>query len=89
MAGAHLAAEHAGTRKCERCHELLNAITSRSKRQMFWRPILVTKHQLDELEVRRYLDPNRRGERLDEAEAIEAFLTDALARTRRPPSGPT
>ncbi len=60
----------------------------RAKRGMFWRPILVTEHQLDELEVRRYLDPNRRGERLDEAEAIEAFLTDALARTRRPPSGP-
>jgi hypothetical protein len=44
------------------------------------RPILVTKDQLDQLEVRGYLDPDRRGERADECDAIEWFLTDALAR---------
>ena len=50
----------------------------RSKHDLFWRPILVTKDQLDQLEVRGYLDPNRRGERADEADAIEAFLAKAL-----------
>jgi len=38
----------------------------------------VTKDQLDQLEVRGYLDPDRRGDRLDECAAIEMFLTDSL-----------
>ncbi len=50
----------------------------RSKREILWRPILVTKHQLDQLEVRGYLDPNRRGERLDECDASEAYLAASL-----------
>jgi hypothetical protein len=29
--------------------------------------------------VRRYLDPSRRGNRADECDAIEMFLTDSLA----------
>jgi hypothetical protein len=45
---------------------------------MFWRPILVTEHQLDQLEVRGYLDPNRRGDRLDESDAIQAYLVASL-----------
>ena len=53
----------------------------RRKRGLFLRPILVTKDQLDQLEVRRYLDPDRRGERADECDAIELFLTDALAKS--------
>jgi hypothetical protein len=40
----------------------------------------VTKGQLDQLEVRDYLDPNNRGDRADECEAIETFLMDSLSR---------
>jgi hypothetical protein len=54
----------------------------RRKRGQFLRPVLVTKDQLDQLEVRGYLDPDRRGERVDECDAIETFLTDALASSR-------
>lgn len=55
----------------------------RRKRGQFLRPILVTKTQLDELEVRGYLDPDRRGERIDECDAIETFLADSLAKSSR------
>jgi hypothetical protein len=34
--------------------------------------------QLDALEVQRLLDPDRRGDRRDECDAIELFLTDSL-----------
>ncbi len=51
----------------------------RAKRGMFWRPILVTDHQLDQLEVRGYLDPNRRGDRFDECDAIQAYLAASLS----------
>jgi hypothetical protein len=34
----------------------------RRKHGFFWRPITVTKAQLDQLEVRGYLDPDLRGE---------------------------
>jgi hypothetical protein len=54
----------------------------RRNRGLFWRPITVTKDQLDQLEVRGYLDPDRRGEHLDECDAIESFLADALAKPR-------
>jgi hypothetical protein len=54
----------------------------RRKHGQFLRPIMVTKIQLDQLEVRGYLDPDLRGERLDECDAIEAFFTDALAKSR-------
>jgi hypothetical protein len=40
------------------------------------RPIIVTKDQLDQLEVRGHLEPDRRGERVDECDAIELFLAD-------------
>jgi hypothetical protein len=46
------------------------------------RPLTVTKSQLDQLEERGYLDPNRRGERLDECDAIAMFLADALPKSR-------
>jgi len=42
------------------------------------RSIDVTDPQLDALEVRGYLDPDRRGDRLDERDAIEAFLAHSL-----------
>jgi hypothetical protein len=50
----------------------------RRKHGLFWRPIMVTKDQLDQLEVRGYLDPDRRGDRLDECGTIEMFLGDSL-----------
>jgi hypothetical protein len=61
--------------------QIRDAITrhrKRRKRGVFWRPILVTKNQLDQLEGRGYLDPNDRGDRADECEAIETFLMDSL-----------
>jgi hypothetical protein len=51
-------------------------------RGLFWRPILVTKDQLDQLEVRGYLDPDLRGERADECDAIETFLAVSLTKSR-------
>ena len=54
----------------------------RRKRGFVWRPIVVTKAQLDQLEERGYLDPDRRGERIDECDAIEMFLTDSLAKSK-------
>jgi hypothetical protein len=54
----------------------------RCKGELFWRPILVTKDQLDQLEVRGYLDPDLRGERADECEAIETFLAVSLTKSR-------
>jgi hypothetical protein len=54
----------------------------RCKHGLLWRPILVTKSQLDELEERGYLDADSRGDRLDECDAIEAFLADVLPKSR-------
>jgi hypothetical protein len=34
------------------------------------------------LEKRGYLDPDRRGDRADECDAIEMFLGDSLAQSR-------
>jgi len=42
------------------------------------RLIDVTDAQLDALEVRGYLDPDRRGDRADECDAIEMWLGDSL-----------
>jgi hypothetical protein len=40
--------------------------------------ITLTDTQLDALEERGYSDPDRRGERADECDAIEMFLGDSL-----------
>ena len=53
----------------------------RRKHGLLWRPIVVTKDQLDQLEKRGYLNPYRRGVRADERDAIELFLTDSLAKS--------
>jgi hypothetical protein len=52
----------------------------RRRRQhgIYRRPIDITDAQLDALEERGYLDPDRRGDRADESEAIETFLMDSL-----------
>ncbi|MFY9897701.1 MAG: hypothetical protein WAK67_07875, partial [Xanthobacteraceae bacterium] len=42
----------------------------------------LTETQLSRLEERGYLDPNLRGESADECDAIEAFLADALPKSR-------
>jgi hypothetical protein len=42
------------------------------------RTIDVTDAQLDALEVRGCLDPDRRGDRTDECDAIETFLAHSL-----------
>jgi hypothetical protein len=39
------------------------------------------RQQLDQLEVRGYLDPHRRGDRADERDAIENFLTESLTKS--------
>jgi hypothetical protein len=53
------------------------------RRRQSWglhrRLIDVTDAQLDALEVRGYLDPDRRGDRADERDAIEMYLGDSLA----------
>ncbi len=66
------------TDRREQVREATARHRKRCKRGMFWRPILVTKDELDQLEVRGYLDPNRRGDRLDECDAIEAYLAASL-----------
>ncbi|MGB9389006.1 MAG: hypothetical protein WCB70_03280 [Xanthobacteraceae bacterium] len=44
------------------------------------RRLLVSRTQLDKLEERGYLDPERRGDRADECDAIELFLADSLVK---------
>ena len=64
----------------EQLREAIARHRKRRKRGLFWRPIMVTKDQLDQLELRGYLDPDRRGNRADEAEGIETFLMDSLGK---------
>ncbi len=62
----------------EQLREAIARHRKRAKRGFLWRHILVTEHQLDQLEVRGYLDPDRRGDRLDECDAIQAYLAASL-----------
>jgi hypothetical protein len=69
--------------------ETRSTSTSRVKafrRRQSWglhrRSIDVTDAQLDALEKRGYLRPDRRGDRADECDAIEMFLADSLAQSR-------
>ena len=66
------------TYRREQVREAIVRHRKRRERGLLWRPILVTKDQLDQLKVRGYLDPNNRGDRADECEAIETFLMDSL-----------
>jgi hypothetical protein len=52
------------------------ASTARKKYGLFPRRLLVSRTQLDAPEESGYLDPDRRGDRADEAEAIVTFLMD-------------
>jgi hypothetical protein len=56
----------------------VKAFRRRRRHGLHLRSIDVTDAQLDALEVRGYLDPDRRGDRLDERDAIELFLADSL-----------
>jgi hypothetical protein len=60
--------------------ERVRAHRKRSKRGIHRLSITLTDTQLDALEVRGYLNPDRRGDRADECDAIEMFLTDSLKR---------
>jgi hypothetical protein len=64
-----------GRRRATMC-----ASTARKKYGLSPRRLLVSRTQLDKLEERGCLDPDRRGDRADEAEAIETFLMDALTK---------
>jgi cytochrome c1 len=46
----------------EQVREAITRHRKRRKHGVFWRPILVTKSQLDQLEQRGYLDHGRRGD---------------------------
>ena len=68
------------TNRREQVREATARHRKRRKHGFSLRPITVTKDQLDQLEVRGYLDPDRRGERIDECWAIETFLADSLSK---------
>jgi hypothetical protein len=57
------------TNRREQIREATARHRKRHKRGLFLRPISMTKGQLDELEVRGYLDPNNRGDRADDLRA--------------------
>jgi len=60
----------------------VKAFRRRRATGLYRRAVDVTTAQLDALEERGYLDPDRRGDRADETEAIEAFLMDSLRKGR-------
>jgi hypothetical protein len=49
----------------------------RKKRGIIRRTVTLTQNDFDALEVRGYLDPDRRGDRADECDVIERFLMDS------------
>jgi hypothetical protein len=51
---------------------------ARITRGEFRRTISISARQLDDLERRRYLDSNDRGDARAECEAIETFIMDSL-----------
>jgi hypothetical protein len=65
------------TTRREQVREAIARHRKRRERGFFWRPIIVTKDQLDQLEERGYLNSGDRGTRADECEAIASFLTGA------------
>jgi len=56
----------------------VRAFRRRRSQGIHRRSVGVTDAQLDALERRGYLNPDRRGDRADECDAIEMFLTDSL-----------
>jgi hypothetical protein len=62
----------------EQVRQAVRRYRRRRQHGIYRRPIDITDAQLDALEERGYLDPDRRGDRADESEAVEMFLMDAL-----------
>jgi hypothetical protein len=56
----------------------VRAFRRRQAAGRYRRTVDVTAAQLDALERLGYLNPDRRGDRADECDAIEMFLTDSL-----------
>jgi hypothetical protein len=56
----------------------VKAFRQRARRGVRRMAVFVSREQLDALEEKGYLDPDLRGERVDEAESVENFLTDHL-----------
>jgi hypothetical protein len=64
-----------------RVRQAVRRYRRRRQHGIYHRPIDITDAQLDALQERGYLDPDRRGDRADESEAIEMFLADSLVRS--------
>jgi hypothetical protein len=60
----------------------VKAFRKRERRGLRRLVVLLSSAQLDVLEEKGYLDPDLRGDRADESEAVEAFLTESLAKSR-------
>jgi hypothetical protein len=58
--------------------ERVRAHRKRRRHGICRRTIGVGEAELDALEKKGYLDPDRRGDRVDECDAIEMFLADSL-----------
>ena len=65
----------------------MRALRRRQRQGIRRLAIDVTKVQLDQLEVRGYLDPDRRGDRADEIEAVEAFTPPRVSTIQSPSEG--
>jgi len=66
----------------ERKGRVRQAVRRCRQHGIYYRPIDITDAQRDALQERGYLDPDRRGDRADESEAIEMFLADSLTKSR-------
>ena len=53
---------------------------ARRRRNVQIVPLPVTLSEIERFEKASYLDPDRRGDRADEAECIETFLMDSLGK---------
>jgi hypothetical protein len=62
----------------EQMRKAMKRYRRRRKHGIHRRSIDLTNAQLDALQERGYLDPERRGDRADESEAIEMFLMDTV-----------
>jgi hypothetical protein len=72
--------DDAVTDDARRARWRLNSKRYRKRRQrgLWRRTVSVEEHQLDSLENLGYLDPDSRGDPVDESVAIEAFMADQL-----------
>ena len=64
------------SKRKEKVRQAVRRYRRRRQHGIYHRPIDITDAQLNALEERGYLDPDRRGDRADESEAVEMFLMD-------------